>query len=416
MPSNENALPIQPVRILVIGGCYGGLAAILALLDLSRGRIARFNFDKEAQAPTQSVPLAITLVDERDGYYHLIGSPKALASEEFADKTWTRFQDIPALQDSDITILQGSVTSVDCERKSAQILEAKADTPRELPYDYLVAASGLRRVFPTVPKSLLRDDFLAEAGAHAVSIRSAREGVVVVGGGAVGVEIAAELKELNPQQKVTLVHSRDRLLSSEPLPDELADRVATILRDADVDLVLGQRVVETVPVESEGRTSFLLTLSDGSKLPAGHVISAISRSVPTTTYLPPQALDEEGYVKIDASLQFNSVPNATYHFAAGDLVSWTGIKRCGAAIHMGHYAGTNIHQRIMQHATGSEPKFSCLRKIPPMISIALGHTAVSYTPDDGVKEGKELLKIMFGDDMGYSICWNYMKLGDAPVY
>jgi thioredoxin reductase len=114
--------------------------------------------------------------------------------------------------------------------------------------------------------------------------------------------MAAELKILNPQQKVTLIHSRKRLLSSEPLPDDFAERVESILRETGVEVILGQRVIETTAVDAENDTRFWnLTLSDGRKLKAGHVLSAISQSIPTSTYLPKEALNAEGYIKVHRS-------------------------------------------------------------------------------------------------------------------
>jgi len=72
MPSIE---PIEagdgqnPVKVLVIGGCYGGLATALNLLDLCHGRPARFS---GAQSPAPelgpTLRVEIKIVDERDGY------------------------------------------------------------------------------------------------------------------------------------------------------------------------------------------------------------------------------------------------------------------------------------------------------------------------------------------------------------
>lgn len=114
-------------------------------------------------------------------------------------------------------------------------------------------------------------------------------------------EMAAELKILNPSQKVTLIHSRNRLLSSEPLPDDFAERAHSILLDTGVEVVLGQRVIETTAVDEENARVWKLTLSDGRKLTAGHVLNAISQSVPTSTYLSKEALNEEGYIKVHPS-------------------------------------------------------------------------------------------------------------------
>lgn len=114
--------------------------------------------------------------------------------------------------------------------------------------------------------------------------------------------MASEIKTIEPWQKVTLVHSRDKLLSAEPLPDDFKDRSLEMLKETGVEVILGQRVIETATVQSDGEpTSWKLTLSGGQHIKAGHVITAISRSSPTSGYLPSAALDKDGYVKIDAS-------------------------------------------------------------------------------------------------------------------
>ncbi|KAJ5666587.1 hypothetical protein N7462_010996 [Penicillium macrosclerotiorum] len=403
MPSNDGLLAAaRSFRVLVIGGSYGGLAAALNLWDLSRGRLPRFNYAYDGPPPAHRIPIQTTIVDERDGYFHLIGSPKALACEKMASESWTRFQDIPALKSPGFKFIQGSVSSVDCAAKVAHILDAETKLTRTESYDYLIVGTGLRRVFPTVPQSLHRDDFLTEAKQHMENVRKAHKGVVVVGGGAVGVEMAAELKILYPQQKITLIHSRDRLLSSEPLPDDFAERVVAILREEGVEVILGHRVVDTVAEATEGeQQTWCLTLGDGRKLRTGYVLNAISRSAPTSNYLSPEALDEEGYVKIHASLQFSGdVPNAEHHYAVGDLAAWPGIKRCGGAMHMGHYAALNIHQQMLTECVGGTPAFKTLNPFPSVIGLALGKKAVSYTPDEGTRHGEELLASLFGEDMG----------------
>lgn len=114
-----------------------------------------------------------------------------------------------------------------------------------------------------------------------------------------GVEMAAELKELDPQQKVTLIHSRDRLLSAEPLPDDFKERVCSVLQEAGVQIILCQRVVDHKAVETAlGKHTWHLTLANGTEIKAGHVMSAVSRCLPTSSYLPEETLDLEGYVKI----------------------------------------------------------------------------------------------------------------------
>lgn len=69
MPSNDGVPTVaRSFRVLIIGGSYGGLAAALTLIDLSRGRPARFNYSPDATPPSHRIPIQITIVDERDGY------------------------------------------------------------------------------------------------------------------------------------------------------------------------------------------------------------------------------------------------------------------------------------------------------------------------------------------------------------
>ena len=59
------------MKVLVIGGSYGGLGAALNLLDLSKGKYSRFSgkVGKDPQAgPDSKVAVQIKIVDERDGY------------------------------------------------------------------------------------------------------------------------------------------------------------------------------------------------------------------------------------------------------------------------------------------------------------------------------------------------------------
>lgn len=57
--------------------------------------------------------------------------------------------------------------------------------------------------------------------AYQVSVEKAAS-IVIVGGGAVGVQMATDLKEVYPEKSVTLVHSRDRLMQLyHPKMDEL---------------------------------------------------------------------------------------------------------------------------------------------------------------------------------------------------
>lgn len=247
---------------------------------------------------------------------HLIGSPLAMTSESYAEKAWVRYEDIPALRDANVRVMRGSVSRIDPASKTAYVaapsdgLAASSTTPAAVPeateaiaYDYLIAASGLRRVWPVVPQSLRRKQYLFEVGDHVRAVTRARHGVVVVGGGAVGIEMAAELKHVQPNLAVTLVHSRDKLLSAEPLPDETKDRALELVKEAGVELLMEHRLAGTEEVQADdgqGGKCLRLRFTNGHEMLASEVIMAVSKSVPATAFLPSEAVDEEGYVKIHA--------------------------------------------------------------------------------------------------------------------
>ncbi len=113
--------------------------------------------------------------------------------------------------------------------------------------------------------------------------------------------MAAELKLVQPHIKVTLVHSRDKLLSSEPLPDDTKDRALELVREAGVETLLSHRLETTEDIISDdGTKSLKLKFTNGHSMLADRVVMAISKSVPSTTFLPKEALDVEGYVKVGA--------------------------------------------------------------------------------------------------------------------
>lgn len=283
-----------------------------------------------------------------------------------------------------------------------------------------------------MPQSLSRKQYLLEAEEHIYAVSNARHGVVVVGGGAVGIEMAAELKLVKPDAKVTLVHSRAKLLSSENLKDDCKDKALELLIESGVEVLMEHRLASTKKIETtDGSSHFEVEFTNGTKINASQVIMAISKSEPTTSYLPSSALNEEGYVKIQPNLRFPSeVPNYESHFCGGDAAQWSGIKRCGGAMHAGHYMAYNIHQMVRQQVTGEAPALQELVHYGSMIGLAVGKKAVASGPDMDTISGEDVMQVYFRDDLGFDskyqssflsttciwlthppVCWEYMGLG-----
>jgi len=213
--------------------------------------------------------------------------------------------------------------------------------------------------------------------------------------------MAAEIKLVHPTKPVKLIHSHAKLLSSEPLPDDLKDTTLSLLREAGVEVLLNRRVASATETKSHnGKKVYKVTLDNGETFQASTVLWALSKAIPTTTYLPKLSLSKEGLINVNPTLSIPSIPNPTFHFAAGDLVAWSGIKRCGSAMAMGNTAAFNIYQLMIEEMTGKKAESMLFPAVPPMIALAVGGKAVSYSPGAGTEEGVGVMQNFFGEDLG----------------
>lgn len=94
-------------------------------------------------------------------------------------------------------------------------------------------------------------------------------------------------------------------------------------------------------------------------------------------------------------------PHNTSHLAIGDLASWPGIKRCGAAIAMGTRAAENVFAHVLAERHGKPVELREWPEYPAMIGLAVGRKAVVYDPQGGTKCSEEMMKVYFGEDLGF---------------
>ncbi|KAF2993437.1 hypothetical protein E8E13_001174 [Curvularia kusanoi] len=412
----------SPHRILVVGCAYGGIAAIVNLLELSNGKSRQPIYPgPDFKGAKSRRGVEVTVIDERDGYFHSVGAPLAHVAPSYTSHMWKRFSHLNELKQHNLTFKHGSVKSINPEAKVAEWSDRSGKTQQQA-YDYLVVATGLKRHWPAVPKSGSYEEYLRDGKAFIEKItggdESKHEGrrIVVIGAGAVGIEFAGEIKQHYPKIAVTLVHSRDQVLSSEPLPAELKDRVGTMLKEEGVDVVLGNRA----KIEELSNGKFEVTLANGEKITADFVIDSTRKGSPTTHILPDECLNEDKEIVVHNSLMFkDTIPNHKYHFGVGDVIQWTGIKRAGSATVMGQAAAMNIYSSILNSElpeTAPESDRHGQTELPSwdaVIGIAVGKQCLTYDPKNGIKYGVEVMQNYFGNDLGWSASLKYMGLTDT---
>lgn len=139
-------------------------------------------------------------------------------------------------------------------------------TGEEIPYSFLVIAtgSGVPEGLPSRVNCVDREDGVKALKDIQTNIKDA-DNLVVVGGGAAGVEVATDAKNLYPDKHVTLVHSRGAVMHR--FGKELQNEAASGLEGLGVEVILNDRVASEV---EDGHVA----LKSGKEIPCDYVVSA----------------------------------------------------------------------------------------------------------------------------------------------
>jgi NADH:ubiquinone reductase (H+-translocating) len=228
-----------------------------------------------------------------------------------------------------IRFVLGEVTGIDLRATTVTVRDG-----REFAYDYLVIAAGtISTSFGidgvegnTFPLKTLHDALRLRAHllerferASAESDSSIDLGIVVVGGGPTGVEMAGGLRELIDKvfrkdypdlavtpTSITLVEAADRVLS--PFHPSLSEQAATTLRERNIDVELGIGVDH---VEAGA-----VVLKDGRRIAAGTIIWAAGVTASPVAGLLGVTLGRGGRIPVSDDLSLPGHPNV---FAIGDI-------------------------------------------------------------------------------------------------
>lgn len=141
----------------------------------------------------------------------------------------------------------------------------------EIPYAFLILATGSAQQNNTLPSRVGAEDIATGVGklrGLQTRIREANR-VVVLGGGAAGVELAADTKELYPHKEVILVHSRDAVMHR--FGPELQAAALEGLQRLGVEVILQERASR----DALNGSGECLLLGSGRVLKCDCVVSAV---------------------------------------------------------------------------------------------------------------------------------------------
>ena len=214
-----------------------------------------------------------------------------------------------------IRTVQARLTGVDLAGRVVHA-ERPDGTPVAEPYDALVISTGVSNGFWRRPQLQSQADAAAAVTADHDRL-SAAGSVMVIGGGAAAVSVAANAAARWPGKRVDLYYPGERpLLEHHPRTWEHLRRRMTRLG---IGLHPGHRAVLPDGFAADEITSDPVMWSTGQPpAQADAVVWAIGRAVPNTDWLPPELLDEGGFVTVTSELR---VPGHRGVFAIGDVAA-----------------------------------------------------------------------------------------------
>lgn len=218
-----------------------------------------------------------------------------------------------------VRTVHAELTGLDAGARTVQ-LRTVDGVDREEQYDVLVVATGTTNGFWRRPELRTAEQVEARLRAdHERLAVVARAGgrVEVVGGGASAVASAAHLARRWPDLQVGLRFPGDAALPHHH--PRVWATVARRLEDLGVALHPGHRAVLPGGDGLEEWGSGPVAWSTGQEpTDAELVLWAVGRVRPSTGWLPPELLDEHGFVRVDPDLRLPGLPG---HYAVGDVAA-----------------------------------------------------------------------------------------------
>lgn len=242
--------------------------------------------------------LDVTLIDSKDYYEFTPGVLRTIVEPKHAGNIELMHKDYL----KKARVIVGRVQDI---HKNKVILESK----REIEYDYLVIATGSRYNSPFKESDIIisyRGRILSECYEKLCKAKK----IMIVGGGIVGVELAAEIVKHYNGKELVIVHNKNRLMERQP---EKASRYAERwLKKNGVKILFNENVVKFDNEE------FLTDKGSMLKSDMAFLCTGIMPNYEMIKKCFPHALDEKNFVKVNSYLQMKENGNI---LVGGDIAS-----------------------------------------------------------------------------------------------
>ncbi|KAI4756535.1 putative oxidoreductase [Aureobasidium sp. EXF-3400] len=380
-------------NIAVIGGSYVGVNTAQQLATKFSGRFQ------------------VLLIEKNSHFQHLFAFPRFAVTSKvdthkaFIPYTPGTFANCPS--GSGIVVRAG-VTKVDKEeiwldRK----VEVNGQGVEKIPYAYLVIATGTKLTPPSTLPSSDKADGVTYLRNHASKVESSSN-IAIIGGGAVGVQMATDIKEVYPEKDVTLIHSREQIMNK--FHPQLDGIIKQRCEELGVKLKLGSRVKLPAKGYPTDGSTFNVELLDGSSVSTDFAVIATGQTPQSELIraLSPESIDDAGFVRVRRTLQIHDT-NFPNIFAVGDVADTGAHKAARPALRQAPVVVENI-----QHLANDETLEHYEVAEGPSIHLSLGLTKnIKFINSPG---GAPEPKVIWADDgkfdMGIDGVWT--RRGGGP--
>ncbi|MGF0238643.1 NAD(P)/FAD-dependent oxidoreductase [Rhodococcus sp. IEGM1300] len=273
-----------------------------------------------------------------------------------------------------VNFIKGAAETIDVQQKRVGYVD-EFGAKQVRSYDKLVLASGSRLAVPNTP-GVAEFAFDVDQIEHAVRLEkhleslvhlpqsSARNTVVVAGGGFTGIETATEMPArlraiLGDEADINVIIV-DR---GEKIGASMGEEISLSIADASTELGVKWRLnASVVSVDDNG-----VTLADGQRIDAKTVVWTTGVRASSLTEQIPGERDQQGRLHVDGNLR---VVGQEHIFATGDVaraasddIGNFAMMTCQHAIVLGRHAGNNVAAQILGVAPTPyrQPKYvTCL--------------------------------------------------------
>ncbi|WP_067780707.1 NAD(P)/FAD-dependent oxidoreductase [Actinomyces vulturis] len=304
-------------RVTIVGGGYGGIAVAKALDEVAE----------------------VTLIEQKDRFVNHAAALRATVDPEWAEKIFIPYDNL--LKNGRVihgTVLKTNGTSV-----------SVSGMDEEIEADHLVLATGTAYPFPA--KHLESSAAIAKARIERAYNNLKQSGrVLIVGGGAVGIELAGEITSYFPEIEITLLESGPDILTSGDYKPELRESIRKQLQERGVKIMVGDSLSYLPPVDVGVLSPFRVMTQGGTQIKADMWFRAYGSSA-ATGYLGrdyAEVRHYDGTIRVDDHLRVLDHPCV---WAIGDITDVRESKRADAARAHAEVVAANIAAMIR----GEEP-------------------------------------------------------------